>query len=230
MAADPDAARQLEKPMVQRLLNLAEYYKAIGTSEGPEARQPGPLAIRPRPHRHRHEHGHHLAAVLDSATLQLSPLLFHGLKPTTAGQYAWACIAFALLAVLTRARVNLKTVLERSVWIPPRLDAEQPLLREHEKAAAKAENPPVSGTRPVGLCGVRGELWRTWSAWRSTLLLQRLGTTSYEILLVGFGYILMLAVMTMNVGYFLSVLGGIYVGTFVLGAATAAADNTLQHC
>jgi len=39
----------------------------------------------------------------------------------------------------------------------------------------------------------------------------------------------MLAVMTMNVGYFLSVLAGIWVGTLLLGVATPAADG-LQHC
>lgn len=39
----------------------------------------------------------------------------------------------------------------------------------------------------------------------------------------------MLAVMTMNVGYFLSVLAGIWIGTLLLGAATPVADG-LQHC
>jgi hypothetical protein len=39
----------------------------------------------------------------------------------------------------------------------------------------------------------------------------------------------MLAVMTMNVGYFLSVLAGIWVGTLLLGAVTPATDG-LQHC
>jgi len=39
----------------------------------------------------------------------------------------------------------------------------------------------------------------------------------------------MLAVMSMNVSYFLSVLAGIWIGTALLGAATPAADG-LQHC
>lgn len=38
----------------------------------------------------------------------------------------------------------------------------------------------------------------------------------------------MLGVMTMNVGYFLSVLAGIWLGTFILGGA--AADNQWAHC
>jgi copper transporter 1 len=32
----------------------------------------------------------------------------------------------------------------------------------------------------------------------------------------------MLAVMTMNVGYFMSVLGGVFLGSFVLGGLTSA--------
>ena len=32
----------------------------------------------------------------------------------------------------------------------------------------------------------------------------------------------MLAVMTMNVGYFMSVLGGVFLGSFVLGGRTSA--------
>lgn len=38
----------------------------------------------------------------------------------------------------------------------------------------------------------------------------------------------MLGVMTMNVGYFLSILAGIWLGTFILGGA--AADNQWAHC
>lgn len=38
-----------------------------------------------------------------------------------------------------------------------------------------------------------------------------------EVLIGGIGYLLMLAVMTMNIGYFLSVLGGIFVGVFIVG-------------
>jgi copper transporter 1 len=39
----------------------------------------------------------------------------------------------------------------------------------------------------------------------------------------------MLAVMTFNVGYFLSVLGGIWLGTFALGGLSFD-DNGSIHC
>jgi len=38
----------------------------------------------------------------------------------------------------------------------------------------------------------------------------------------------MLAIMTMNVGYFLSVLAGIWLGTFIMGSV--AAESAWQHC
>jgi hypothetical protein len=38
----------------------------------------------------------------------------------------------------------------------------------------------------------------------------------------------MIAVMTMNVGYFMSVLGGIWLGTFIMGSV--AAQTEWMHC
>jgi len=40
---------------------------------------------------------------------------------------------------------------------------------------------------------------------------------AFDTVLAGIGYLLMLAVMTMNVGYFLSVLGGTFLGSLILG-------------
>ncbi|OJI84636.1 hypothetical protein ASPTUDRAFT_188744 [Aspergillus tubingensis CBS 134.48] len=48
-----------------------------------------------------------------------------------------------------------------------------------------------------------------------------------ELVIAGVGYLLMLAVMTMNVGYFLSVLAGLWLGTFVLGGW--ASDTLYAH-
>lgn len=50
--------------------------------------------------------------------------------------------------------------------------------------------------------------------WRMTVDPVR---AAIDTVIAGVGYLLMLAVMTMNLGYFLSVLGGIFLGSLALG-------------
>lgn len=38
-----------------------------------------------------------------------------------------------------------------------------------------------------------------------------------DVVVVGVGYLMMLAVMTMNVGYFMSILGGTFLGSLIVG-------------
>jgi len=47
-----------------------------------------------------------------------------------------------------------------------------------------------------------------------------------DLVLATVGYLLMIAVMTMNVGYFLSVLAGVFVGSVVFGRFIA---NSAAH-
>ncbi|KAF4484741.1 hypothetical protein CGGC5_v008551 [Colletotrichum fructicola Nara gc5] len=56
----------------------------------------------------------------------------------------------------------------------------------------------------------------------------RLGRAVYEVLIALLGYLLMLAVMSMNVGYFVSILVGVFLGTLGLGGI--ARDSTFDHC
>jgi hypothetical protein len=46
-----------------------------------------------------------------------------------------------------------------------------------------------------------------------------------DTVIAGVAYLLMLAVMTMNVGYFLSVLGGIFLGSLALGRYAIAFEH-----
>ena len=120
-----------------------------------------------------------------------TPLLFRDAKPTTQGQYAGACIVLVLLAILACVLVNFKAVLQRTVWtLPEQQLTEQPLLRDDEKAAAKAHHEAAPGMSPAGPLGARAEARRWLGAWRSTSFLQRLGMASYEIVVVSLGYVL----------------------------------------
>lgn len=44
-----------------------------------------------------------------------------------------------------------------------------------------------------------------------------------DVVVAGVSYLLMLAVMTFNIGYFLSILGGVFLGSLVCGRFTGGA-------
>lgn len=46
-----------------------------------------------------------------------------------------------------------------------------------------------------------------------------------DVVVAGVSYLLMLAVMTLNVGYFLSILGGVFLGSLVCGRFTGSAGT-----
>jgi hypothetical protein len=122
-----------------------------------------------------------------------TPLLFYGTAPQTPGQYAGACLALALLAILVCALISLKAVLQRSVWVPtPRRAAEESLLDADEKAAAantgQHRDLRVGGSSEVG--ALRTEMRKWWAAWRDMTLAQRAGMAGFEVLIVGVGYVL----------------------------------------
>jgi hypothetical protein len=118
-----------------------------------------------------------------------TPLLFRGTAPSSQGEYVGACILLAALAVLTCALINLKGVLQRSVWRAALRSPEESLLSDKEKAAGLEARGQQHGS--VGEMGrVRTEMRNWWAAWRGTSLGQRVGMASFEMLLVGMGYML----------------------------------------
>lgn len=119
-----------------------------------------------------------------------TPLLFRGTAPSSQGQYAGACILLAVLAVLVCGLINLKGVLQRSVWRAAVQSPEESLLSDKEKAAALEARGQHHGGSVVETGRVRAEMRSWWAAWRGTSLAQRVGMASFEMLLVGMGYVL----------------------------------------
>lgn len=91
---------------------------------------------------------------------------------------------------------------------------------------------PQNGAQYAGLCtfivalamtarlliAARGVVdvhrWRTKGGRSMLTLLEK---ALFDVVVAGLGYLLMLVVMTMNVGYFCSVLGGVFIGALISG-------------
>ncbi|KAL7627293.1 hypothetical protein AAE478_001482 [Parahypoxylon ruwenzoriense] len=150
-----------------------------------------------------------------------TPLFSSTWRPASATQYAGTCVFLIILAIIMRAMLGLKPILEKSLWAA-HIDCEGDLIPQDDVGYQKNMAPRQRLKRMYDV------LQRRWAGWQ---IGTSLGRAVFELLLTTVGYLLMLAVMTMNVGYFLSVLGGLFLGTFIIG--DLAADNLLyqdHHC
>ncbi|KAI9749732.1 MAG: Oxysterol binding protein [Chaenotheca gracillima] len=163
-----------------------------------------------------------------------TPLYSAAWTPRSTGAYAGTCIFLILLATLFRSLFAVRYYLERR-WLdkdlnrryvvvaaPPSSDAQSD-SGDEEPATEAARVRDDRDAKSATLLTVRGveeevrvvkRTVRAVPAWRFSVDFPRaiLGTVT-----VGIGYLLMLAVMTYNVGYFLSVLGGAFIGELVAG-------------
>ncbi|KAI0844413.1 Ctr copper transporter [Daldinia vernicosa] len=141
-----------------------------------------------------------------------TPLYSSAWTPQGQGSYAGTCIFIIALAVLHRILIALRSIIFDS----------NPKLHRHDKPISSSDSDDYPGSR--GDLELMGGQFRT--QWNSHPF--KVATETFrallEVVIGGIGYLLMLAVMTMNVGYFLSVLGGIFLGTFVAGRF-GAGDN-----
>jgi copper transporter 1 len=148
-----------------------------------------------------------------------TPLYSMSWMPTGPAGYAGTCIFLIILAVIMRLLIVTKALMEArwrdQAWKRRYITVEgqKPLSeRMQTDPDAKAgvlmangveENvrivhAPVSGVQP----------------WRFSIDLPR---AILSTMMAGVGYLLMLAVMTLNIGYFLSVLAGTFVGELAVG-------------
>ncbi|KAM3416536.1 Copper transport protein [Cercospora zeina] len=121
--------------------------------------------------------------------------------PTSQGQYAGTCIFLICLGVLFRGLVALRYRFN-TLW-----------TRSIQKQDTAILRPKTALNRDIGSSR---RPWRINEAATRACL---------DTVLAGVSYLLMLAVMTMNVGYFSSVLGGIFLGSFVFGGPEVASGH-----
>ncbi|KAI1084470.1 Ctr copper transporter family-domain-containing protein [Whalleya microplaca] len=137
-----------------------------------------------------------------------TPLYSSSWTPSGTGTYAGTCIFLIALALTHRVLLAMRFLL---------FDSNPALHRhrhQHHKVLSEdgADYDGSSGRAELMGRHVR-EQWNSHPFRVATETMRAV----LEVVIGGVGYLLMLAVMTMNVGYFLSVLGGIFLGAFVMG-------------
>lgn len=149
-----------------------------------------------------------------------TPLYSMSFAPSNTGQYAGMCVFIIVLGVIFRASVAYRHALEQR-WLGKEQNQRHVVVRgiptEIQQVGAK---PVAKRATTVTEGGVQEEITfvenhkRKTSPWRLTVDIPRALLTTAT---VGMAYLLMLAVMTMNVGYFISVLVGAFVGEIFFG-------------
>ncbi|OTA83881.1 hypothetical protein M434DRAFT_83606 [Hypoxylon sp. CO27-5] len=140
-----------------------------------------------------------------------TPLYSTAWTPQGEGSYAGTCIFLIALALIHRILIALRSIV---------FDSNQAHHRHRKVVSSDSDDYPGSRSELESIGNQFRSQWNSHPFRVATETVRAL----LEVVIGGIGYLLMLAVMTMNVGYFLSVLGGIFLGTFVAGRF-GASDN-----
>ncbi|KAF2172969.1 hypothetical protein M409DRAFT_62610 [Zasmidium cellare ATCC 36951] len=162
-----------------------------------------------------------------------TPLFSSQWTPTTTGAYAGTCIFLIILAIISRLLLAFRSTLERK-WHDRAVNRRYVMVageseRERERQSLPAEEKSAEATLTTNGLDESVRVVRTARnrgmevvPWRFSTDLPRAGIFFVQ---AGVGYLLMLAVMTLNVGYFLSVLAGLFVGELAVGRFITADDG-----
>ncbi|KAF2762393.1 hypothetical protein EJ05DRAFT_481339 [Pseudovirgaria hyperparasitica] len=146
-----------------------------------------------------------------------TPLFSSMWMPTSTGHYVGTCIFLIVLAFLYRASFTLKHVLEkkwRSVVVQRRYLLADTTAAKRVSMDSDAKEAVLTVDGVEERVRVVSQSSDDVQPWRFSVDLPR---SVLVTVMVAVGYLLMLAVMTMNVGYFASILGGAFAGEVVFG-------------
>jgi len=132
----------------------------------------------------------------------MTPLYSAAWSPATTGHYAGTCVFIVILAAIFRGLIAMRAV-QAGRW------ALAEKRRPYVIASTKVQAQVITEQSLDGKEG-RGVI----RPWRLSVDVPR---ACIDTVIAGVGYLLMLAVMTMNVGYFMSVLGGTFLGSLAIG-------------
>ncbi|KAL7929594.1 Ctr copper transporter [Trichoderma chlorosporum] len=141
--------------------------------------------------------------------------------PNNAGAYAGTCIFLIALAVIARLLVAFKARQER-IWADRDTQRRYVVANGKEPVSERLSRDPDAKSMTMMLSenGVEEKVFvvskkhAAVRPWRFSVDPVR---ATMDTVIVGIAYLLMLAVMTYNVGYFMSVLGGTFLGSLLVG-------------
>jgi solute carrier family 31 (copper transporter), member 1 len=148
-----------------------------------------------------------------------TPLYSMHWQPMTSGQYAGTCIFLIFLSIISRLLTATRTFIE-SRWHQQALRRRYIVVADKQPLSERVISDPNGSQATLTTNGV-DELVRVVQARPKMPVAWRFSVDLPRALLVtvqgGVMYLLMIAVMTMNVGYFISVLAGIFIGELAVG-------------
>jgi len=144
-------------------------------------------------------------------TASNTPLYSAAWTPNKPGHYAGTCIFLIILAVMYRLMSAYKNVVEQK-WA--RAEQHREIIIASKSAESRRSSDGGKEEADEETAAVEAYLGWGTRPWRWSVDLPRAAGTT---LITAVSYFLMLAVMTMNVGYFLSVLAGIFIGELACG-------------
>lgn len=159
---------------------------------------------------------------------QDTPLYSSAWTPNSAGAYAGTCIFLICLAAGFRGLLAAKAIMEQR-WLDAEMARRFVVVAGKQSFSEQLVTDPQAKDMVLSANGVEENVrvvqrHKIGNArpWRFTVDPVR---AVMDVIIAGVGYLLMLAVMSMNVGYFISILGGVFIGSLAVGRFSPSSEH-----